>query len=106
MFMFTNDGLSEHDFAVYNDAGHEQFGLHIMGGAENTTKMIHWQMPDADVTWEFWCTVTGHKVSMFGDLIIGFSLSLTILNIQDGGCSSLDTLTIVLDLCFKNFFIE
>lgn len=80
MIMFKNLQTSEHDFVINYANGTEWFGLHVMSNTEVTgdlpagVKMAHLQIPDEDVTLDFYCSVGDglHQNSgMEGEFVIG-----------------------------------
>lgn len=77
MFMFKNTQDAEHDFTIMKD-GDEWTHLHLDDSLDNSTgpspglRMIHLQMPDEDITFDYLCTVTGHEAAgMKGKLVVG-----------------------------------
>lgn len=78
MFMFMNTQVNEHDFTIIRSNGTEWTHLHLDNALDNSTgpapgtRMIHLQMPDEDITFNFECTVQGHAdLGMKGKLVVG-----------------------------------
>ncbi len=75
--------ITAHDFTTdaVADDGFEGIHVHMENntdGHEGTdTKEFHLKTPDLDVTYKFYCSVTGHEeAGMYGDMIIGEGSSL------------------------------
>ncbi len=76
---FTNmASVIEHDFTVDEDADNGFHGVHVhiannTAGINNTSsKTALFKTPAVDITYEFYCSVQGHKgAGMVGDLIVG-----------------------------------
>jgi uncharacterized cupredoxin-like copper-binding protein len=90
---FINKSLTtDHDLTV--DASDDFDGVYLWllnntdGVDGGDYKEVNVQTPDADITLEFYCQVTGHSATMFGDFIIGeggslpgFSLGLALISL-------------------------
>jgi uncharacterized cupredoxin-like copper-binding protein len=77
MVMFMNTQDVPHDFTMNRANGSEWTHLHLDNSLDNNTgtpgqNMVHLQMPDEDLTLDFWCSVNGHRgAGMEGKFVIG-----------------------------------
>lgn len=78
MLHYINPYDSLHDFVIDPDTDSGFEGIHLAlenstAGIDGTNQhIVSIQMPDMDITLEYYCSVAGHKeVGMFGKLIIG-----------------------------------
>lgn len=78
MIRFFNVKAFEHDFTLEKEDGTQWTHLHLDNSLDNETgpaqgmRMVHLQMPDEDKTFEFYCSVNGHKAAgMKGNFVVG-----------------------------------
>jgi hypothetical protein len=90
---FTNKSPAvEHDFSVDADAdlGIPKIYVQLLNNGDGDngtdTTTVTFKTPDVDATVEFYCSVVGHRTTMFGDLVIGagskvpgFELSIALI---------------------------